>query len=105
MAIKQKLDKRPVVNTVMHEKTIVLPKHGAFAVDACKEQMYVLHPESRRIELHLSSKEPRDQIQVRILAEGLGKVNIQETAYTLEKNRYPMALDVSVDCHHIYQRR
>lgn len=105
LAIKQKLDNRPVVNAVMYEKTTVLPKHGTLTVDACKKQVYILAPGIRRIELHLSAKEPRDQIRVRILSEGLGKVNIQETVYTLENNRYPMALDISVDCHHIYQRR
>lgn len=105
LTIKQKLDNRPVVNSVMYDKTIILPKHGVSAVDACKKQVYVLNPESRRIELHLSAKEPRDQIQVRILSKGSGKVNIQETAYALGNDKYPMALDISVDCHHIYQRR
>lgn len=66
LAIKQKLDNRPVVNAVMYEKTTVLPKYGALTVDASKKQVYILAPGSSRMELHLSAKEPRDQIRVRI---------------------------------------
>ena len=104
LEIKQKLNNRPVANTIRHKNTVVLPKHGAIEVDGCANQMYILDPKSSRIELVLSSKEPRDHIHVRISSQGLGKVNVQETIYTLESNNYPLTLDVSVDYSHMYEK-
>lgn len=102
LAIKQKLDRRPVVNTITPKESTPLSECGAVQIDGCGNQVYVLDPRSQRIELHLSAKEPQDQLHVRIRTDGFDKLNLQETAYALENDGYTTAIDVSMDYHQIY---
>ena len=104
LEIKQKLDRRPVVNVAMPENVNLLPAQGVVSVNGSIKQIYLLNPKSQRVELHLSAKEPLDHMHIRIQMDGSNKVSINETSYTLENDSCPSTLDVSVDYQHIFDR-
>lgn len=104
LQIKALLDMRPVVNNLndlSYEKPLSINSSESITYPGTVK--YNLPTGARRIELHLSSREPMDKVHITVHNKGLHPARISITRYCVECNEYPAKLDVTSDYRKLYK--
>lgn len=104
LAIKKKLDMRPVVNGLNQINAVVdLPVNGATAITSDSKVMHRSPAGIQRIDLHLKAKEPLDNIRITLSTEGEQRVHMSSVSYSLQTDTYTKELNVVADYHRLYK--
>lgn len=106
LEIKAKLDMRPVVNSLdCTTHTDRLSLGSAVSISHHSTAQYHFPSGTHRVELHLSTREPLDEVQITIQNKGSHPARIISTSYTVVPYDYPTELDVTTDYHQLYKTK
>ena len=105
LAIKKKMDQRPVVNTLRENPEAVLtPPNNAMELTSCSAHQFVAPVGSTHIRMHISSKEPGDDIKISVAANNPSdNLSITALRYDLPTVHHNKDLDVTADYHDMYK--
>ena len=104
LKIKARLDRRPVVNDSYDRQiSVQLSRNCAAAIPDGSRVAFRIPEGADRVELHLSAREPQEEIRVSFRMTGEGQAQVSATSYPMEAEEYPADLDVTDDYHKLYQ--
>lgn len=104
LELKDKLNQRPVVNTLKQALPSMLPRNSAVSLSDSGTVIYRLPKGVRRVQLHIAAREPQDTIRVFIRVKKHKQIKLNATAYDLEPDKYSTELDVTADYHSLYNK-
>ena len=105
LEIKSKLDLRPVVNSSNQDPIVqTLPPNSAAALPQSNVFKYFFPAGAKRINLHLSTLEPQDDIQIMLQTAPDCPVKVCTTHFTVSPRTYSYELNVASDYLRLYNQ-